>query len=77
MSLDAIMAEEGWVTIAVAARLCGINESTVTRLIESGDLTGTRAGKRRFVSIFSLKNHYKDAKPVLRRLKRYENEHVR
>ena len=72
-SQTAIMAAEGWITCAKAAELAGVHISTITRLLDGADLVGQRAGRRRYVSLESMRNYYSGAAPILARIK----EHAR
>lgn len=67
---ETIMREAGFVTAADAARAVGAdNVGTIHRAVRTKRLKGARAGNHWYVSVASLMHEYRDASPLMERIR--------
>lgn len=67
---DQIMRQAGFVSAADAAKAVGLSHpSNIHKMVNKGKLKGQRAGVHLYVSVASLLEAYKEAEPIVARIK--------
>lgn len=62
------MKDAGYLPVSNAADLAGIHITTLYELIKGGSVQGAKAGKRQYVLLRSLADHYASAPPIRQRI---------